>query len=108
MSKPRAVKIFVLYSVLEVFKYRDFCIYLKITALHSIVFCFFCVGADDPQAVKSAAGLLNSSEFSGIGGDYFSAGDLKTNLGLEELQMLDESNIINDPPLEDSLHLDSI
>jgi len=65
------------------------------------------VGVDDPHA-KSAANLLNSSDFSGIGSDYFSAGDLKTNLGLEELQMLDEPNIINDPPLEDSLHLDSI
>ena len=41
--------------------------------------------------------------------DYFGdAEELKTNIGIEELRMLDQTNIITDPVMEDNLHLDNL
>jgi len=51
------------------------------------------------------------SAFAGheLNADYFPAGEeLKANLGLEELQMLEDSHIVADPSLEDQLHLEGL
>ena len=41
-------------------------------------------------------------------GDYFPCDDLKVNLGIDGIQMLDDPNIIPDPSVEDSFHLDTL
>lgn len=49
-------------------------------------------------------GITSGVGMGDLGTDYFPGDDLKVNLGLEELQMLEEPNI-EDPSLEDNLHL---
>ena len=70
----------------------------------------FFPGADDQQqGVKSCSGLY---DFNAGGlmdpelGNYFPNPDVKTNLdlGMEELRMLEETNVISDPAIEDALH----
>lgn len=69
----------------------------------------YLTGADDhQQSVKSANELFDFNPGNLIDhdlGNYFS-GDMKASLdlGIEELRMLDETNVISDPAIEDALH----
>ena len=74
--------------------------------------CFFYQGADEQHLMKSGS-AQHASDLDMIGHEALSSvdffggpEDLKTNFGIEELRMLDEPNIITDPVIEDSLHLD--
>ncbi|XP_076800630.1 CREB-regulated transcription coactivator 1-like isoform X3 [Clavelina lepadiformis] len=63
-------------------------------------------GADDPHMSKGSTDINILGH--DLGAEYFPGDELKANLGLEELQMLEDSNIITDPDMEDSLRLDSL
>jgi len=73
-------------------------------------------GADEHHHVKSGS-MLDGSDLAhadmmshDLGSvDYFGdAEELKTNIGIEELRMLDETNIVTDPVMEDNLRLDNL
>lgn len=66
----------------------------------------FVEGVDDGQCSRAIA--EESSHLYGgtdLTSDYFPGDDLKSNFGIEELQMLAQDKLIEDPVLEDELRL---